>query len=691
MNNLKRLVNKSNVPEDGTCTICCSLMYGEQHDPRLFNPCNHLLCTSCNEKVGNKCPICRSQRKGPSRLHQDLREQIGKLKAHCKGHGCAVEGALHWLPFHESSCKFCEHTCQYCGQFFPRGTEHEMQCKFRCRHCRADFFYKDTSPEEHEKVCHRFPVACRSQNVGCPRKVPRDEMEAHIRTCPFHQIRDFLRMRQLQYEKVTLQMLTVQKSEVLIRKEHLEAIVKHQKLLGKYQDLFKEHVLLMEKVKNETTKERDYLLLMKRSRGTEAKYIQLSEQFIRLGERKKRLQERVLGMNQQVRRDAISQALSEDRAEVFNGLLKEFIMNAKVQYQLQHVELLTNYKSFLTLHEQQIKKSFEIMLNKSEGLFFELYGEIYKQNVNDKESIKTLKENDLQFLGKYQRLMTNQIAKVSTLLTGFIDKHMGMQKEQLEKLSSFFGMINISSTPEEIPPDILEGADLSHIAPQVLRNYNINQINQLERKIKLLEGLRDGVAPITEEALRNAIEQESDVISSTRTEDISLEIEDEIKLPTVQDTKPVYEVNPNLQLDINEFQVRPLPPASRFEVNLSRINIAEPMDEEKEPLDIPYQEMSLPDEKEEADEKTSLTLSLNHRNAPPEPSGGNIVFSIDSNFHIPTEPRNNTGGRYSPVDVGQGGTPLLLDPTAVAVALKEGSQRLLGIKIEEDARSEEVD
>jgi len=685
MNNLKRLVNKSNVPEDGTCTICCSLMFGEKHDPRLFNPCNHLFCTSCNEKVGNKCPICRSKRKGPSRLHQDLREQIGNLRAHCKGHGCSVEGTLHWLPFHESSCRFCEHTCQYCGQFFPRGTDHEMQCKFRCRHCRAVLLYKDTSPEEHEKVCHRFPVACPSQNVGCPRKVPRDEMEAHVRTCPFHQIRDFLRMRQLQYEKVTLQMLTVQKSEVLIRKEHLEAIVKHQKLLGKYQDLFKEHVNLMEKMKNETTKERDYLLLMKRSRGTEAKYIQLSEQFILLGERKKKLHERILGMNQQVRRDAISQALSEDRAEVFNGLLEEFIMNAKVHYQLQHVELLTSYKNFLTNHEQQIKKSFETMLNKSEGLFIDLYGDIYKQNVGDKDAIKTLKENDLQFLGKYQRLMTNQIAEVSTLLTGFIDKHMGMQKEQLEKLSNFFGMINISSDAAEIPPDILEGADLRHIAPQVLRSYNINQ---LERKIKLLEGLRDGVAPITEEALRNAIEQEPEIIINARTEDIALEIEDEIKLPPEQDSKPVYEVNPNLQLDINEFRVRPLPPAPKFELNLNRL-VVEPLEEVKEPLDIPFQETSLTEQKEEADEKTPLTLSLNHPNGLLEPSGGNTRFSIDSSSRVGAV--NNTDGRFNPVDVGPGVTPLLLDPEAVAVALKEGSRRLLGIKLDEDAKSEEVD
>jgi len=567
-----------------------------------------------------------------------------------------------------------------------------MQCKFRCRHCRKVLLYTDTLPEEHEKVCRKFPLPCRSHNVGCPSRVPRDEMEVHIRTCPFHQIRDFLRMKQLQYEKVTLQMLTVQKSEVLIRKEHLEAIVKHQKLLGKYQNLFKEHVTLMEKMKKETTKERDYLLLMKRSRGTEKKYIQLSEQFILLGERNQKLQERILGANQQVRRDAISEALSEDRAEVFNGLLKEFIMNAKVQYQVQHVELLTNYKKFLTSHEQQIKKNFETMLNKSEELFIDLYGEIYKKNLGDKDAMKTLKENDLSFLGQYQKLMANQISQISTLLSGFIDTHIGMQEEQLEKLSGFFGMSQISPDAEEIPKEILEGADLRHIAPQVLRSYNINQ---LERKIKLLEGLRDGVIPITEEALRNAIEQEPGLTVSDRTEDLGVETEDEIKLPPEDEPRPVYKINPELQLDINEFRVRPLPPAPDFEVDLNSLNIGEPLEEEKEPLDLPIQETTLTDQQDEADEKGSLALSLNNPDA--LPSGDNTGFSIGSDLRVLAEPRYNTEqhlgieGRFTPVDVGLGVRPVLLDPAAVALALKEGSRRLLGIKCDEDAKSEEVD
>jgi len=505
-------------------------------------------------------------------------------------------------------------------------------------------------------------------------------METHIRNCPFHQIRDFLRMRQLQYEKVTLQMLTVQKSEVLIRKEHLEAIVKHQKLLGKYQNLFKEHVNLMEKMKKETTKERDYLLLMKRSRGTEAKYIQLSEQFILLGERNKRLQERILGSDQQVKRDAISNALSDDRAEVFNCMLKEFIMNAKVQYQVQHVELLTSYKNFLTNHERQIKKNFETMLSKSEELFVGLYGEIYKKNLADKDAMKNLKDNDLTFLGEYQKLMTSQITQISTLLTRFIDTHMGMQEEQLEKLTSFFGLSDISTDAEDIPPDILEGADLRHIAPQVLRSYNINQ---LERKIKLLEGLRDGVTPITEEALRNAIEQEPGLTINSHPEDIAPDIQDEIKLPPADEPKTVYEVNPELQLDINEFRVRPLPPAPDFEVDLNVLNIGDEFEDEKEPLDLPVQEISLPDEKEEADEKVSLALS--------EPSGGDAGLSINSDLRVPTGTRNNMIGRFTPVDVGLGIRPVLLDPAAVAIALKEGSRRLLGIRNEEDAKSEEVD
>lgn len=565
-----------------------------------------------------------------------------------------------------------------------------MECWFKCRHCRKVLLYKDSSPDEHEKKCHKFPVPCLSQNVGCRKKVPRDELEAHIRTCPFHRIRDFLRMRQLQYEKVTLQMLTVQKSEVLIRKEHLEAIVKHQKLLGKYQYLFKEHVNLMEKMKKETTKERDYLLLMKRSRETEVKYIKLSEQFILLGERNKKLQWRILATDQQVRRDAISEALSKGETKEFDGLLQEFLKNAKVQYEIQHAELQSNYKSFLSIHEENIKKSFETMLNKSEKLFTGLYGDIYEKRLGTKDALKTLKENDLNFLEGYQKLMSNQLSSVSTLFSEFLDTHRGIQDRQLARLSNAFGMSEISLNKDEIPEHILESVDLSDVAPQILRSYNISK---LERKIKLLEGLRDGVTPITEEVLRNAIEQEPGLAISTPTENLAIE-EDEIKLPPEDEPATVYEVSPDLQLDISEFRVRHLPPAPDFEVDLNMLNVGmvppEPFEDTKE-------ELILSDEKEEADEKEPITLPLNFLDSLPESLRDNRGFPINSDVRVPLDPRNNfehpydRNGRLTPVDIGLGMRPLLLDPTALAEAVQEGSRRLLGIKSEEDVKSGEVD
>jgi len=686
MNNIKRLVNKTDVPEDGTCTICCSLMFGPKHEPKLFNPCKHLLCTDCDIKVKDKCPICRSQREGPSTLNRKLKNEIGLLNALCKGHGCSVKGKLRDLSTHESMCFYCEHCCRYCDGYFPTGINHELTCWYKCRYCKEKFLYKDITPKEHEKQCEKFPVCCLSKKFGCRKKVAREELESHLRTCPFHQIRDFLKLKQLQFDKVKLQMLTIQKSEMLVRKEHLEAIVKHQKLLEKYQTLFKEHVKLMEKMKNETKKERDRLLQVKKSRGTEVKYIKLSEQFMSVGEKNKELQERILSTDQQLRRDAIKTAMSKNRSKEFNHLLEEFYADAKVQYQLYHTDLQRTYKNFLTIHEDRIKEQFETILSKSGELFIALYGDVYKKGVGTADAIKTLKDDDFTFLRQYQKLMSNQLTGVGALFSGFIEKHIGIQEKQLEKLSGFLGLTDISSDKDE---NTLEVVDFRYVAPEVLRSYNIKQ---LQRKIKLLEGLRDGATPITDEVLRNAFEREPELAIIDSPENPVTDDDNDIKVSPDGENKPVFEVNPSLKLDMNEFRVSPVPSVPDLQVGLN--TLMAPLEDEKEPSHRPRQEMTLSDAKEQADEKQALPQ--NYSNTLPEPMADNRITRIGSNSLDPPETANltehqNRDGRLSPVDVGLGMRPIMLDPTAVAKALQEGSRRLLRIRGNAYANSEEVD
>lgn len=669
MNNLKRLVDKSSVPEDATCPICYRLMFGARHDPQLFNPCSHLLCTDCDTKVKDKCPICRSERKGCSKVDAKLRDEIGQLNAFCKGEGCSVEGKLQELPKHESTCYYCQHCCQYCSRYFPKGVDHENNCWFSCVHCHETLLYKDCTPKEHSEKCPKFPICCSSKDVGCEKKIKREELEAHLRTCPFHQIRNFLKVKQLQFDKIKLQMLTVQKSEMYIRKEHLEAIVKHQKLLRKYQTLYKEHVQLMETVKNETKKERNRLLLVKKSRGMEVKYIKLSEQFILVGERNKKLQQHILGANQQLKREAIETAISENRSNELNRLLKEFFTNAQLECQLHQAELSKSYKSFLSVHESQIKKRFENMLRKSGELFISLYGDVYKKDSGLADAIKTLKDEDFNFLREYQKLLSDQISVVSTLFSGFLDKHTGIQERQLGKLSSFFGLKNVLSKKDEIHQFTFEDIDLSNIAPQVLRSYNIRQ---LKRKIQLLKGLRDGATPITEEVLRNAFEKEPVLAVIDSPEEQSWEVDKVVETSNAKETKPVYEVNPALKLNMNDIRLGPLPSGPNWELNrMPDVEMVSPeiVGDESEPVVIPREEVALSDEKDHADEKEPINLSNQAQlNDPSGPSG---IHGVEPTGISPDLGRN--------------------DEQSVASAFQEGSHHLHGTRRKAESKCEEVD
>lgn len=660
MNNLKRLVDKSNVPEDATCPICYRLMFGARHDAQLFNPCSHLLCKECDTKVKDKCPICRSERKGCSKVHKKLRDEIGQLNAFCKGEGCSVEGKLQELPKHESTCYYCQHCCQYCSRYFPKGVNHENKCWFSCMHCQEKLLYKDITPNEHAEKCPKFPVCCSSKDVGCEKKVKREELEAHLRTCPFHQIRNFLKVKQLQFDKIKLQMLTVQKSEMYIRKEHLSVIVKHQKLLRKYQTLYKEHVQLMETVKNETKKERNRLLLVKKTRGMEVKYIKLSEQYMLLGERNRKLQQHILGADQQLRREAIETAMSENRSNELNRLLEEFLTNARVECQLHQAELSKSYKSFLSIHEDQIKERFENMLRKSGELFIALYGDVYKKDSGLADAIKTMKDDDFNFLRQYQKLLSDQVSIVSTLFGGFMEKHMGIQERQLDKLSSCFGWKNILFTKNETPRFTFEDIDMSNIAPQVLRSYNIRQ---LKRKIQLLKGLRDGATPITEEVLRNAFEKEP-VLAVIDSWDVDKEDE----TSPVEETNPVHEVNPDLKLDMNDIRLGPFPSGPNWEVNhRPDVDMVSPeiFGDEKEPVVISREEVALSDEKEQADEKEPINLSNEAQsNATFEPLGMHGVEPTGTN---PPDPRRN-------------------NEQAIASASEEGSRHLSGTRSKTDTK-----
>jgi len=559
-----------------------------------------------------------------------------------------------------------------------------MKCWYKCRHCQERFLFKDCSPVEHEAKCPKFPVCCLSKKFGCRKKLVREDLAEHLRTCPFHQIRDFLKVKFLELDNFKLQMLSAQKSEMLIRKQYLETIVKHQKLLGKYQALYKENVNLLQKMKNDATKKENHLLLVKKTRATEAKYVKLSEQFILMGERNKKLQERVLFTDQQARQEAIKTAMSENRAKEFNRLLDEFHSDATEQYKLQHAEFSRTYNSFRAIHKDEVKQHFEKMLNKSGKLFRALYGDVWAKDLGMADEMTILKEDDFNFLQQYQKLLANQVTGIGRLFRGFIDKHMRLQEKQLDKLGYFFGLKGTYAKKYEVSDCIYKEVDLKNVAPQVLQNYNIKQI---EGKIKQLEGLGDGNTPITEEVLHNAATE--DIVLAVRDSSEISEVDpnNEVKVSPDEEAKTVYELNTDFKLDMSEFSLHPSPSVPNIAVDGGGIGLTELFEEKKEPLAFPEQLITLTEHKQEADEKQPIiNLSpYTESNNLPEPSGEQRDQSNRLNPRLSSETKNPTEQQIKeaglePVDVGLGMRPIMLDPIAVARALQKKSQSLLGIR-----------
>merc|ERR1719499_2051385 len=116
------------------------------------------------------------------------------------------------------------------------------------------------------------------------------------------------------------------------------------------------------------------------------------------------------------------------------------------------------------------------------------------------------------------------------------------------------------------------------------------------------------------------------------------------------------------------------------------MDLAELFEEKKEPLAPPAEEITLSEHKQEADEKQPINLSpYTQSNNVREPSSEQRAQSNRSNSWVSSETRNRTEQKIKeaglePVDVGLGIRPIMLDPVAIARALREESRSLLGIR-----------
>ena len=205
------------------CPICQEILY----EP-VQTSCGHLFCGRCLKKVQSKnCPSCRAEFiREPIEDKFNARE-IRNLIVKCQNssRGCEWEGELGNVESHQNGvCGYQLVQCgNKCGAEIERREveKHEKDhCELRmyeCPYCPTWFRYQDTYKKvtsEHFKECFCFPldcpnncgkkgirrgdmsfhlpacpeevVPCRYQSLGCKVRLPRVQMEVHLKEKDTH-------------------------------------------------------------------------------------------------------------------------------------------------------------------------------------------------------------------------------------------------------------------------------------------------------------------------------------------------------------------------------------------------------------------------------------------------------------------------------------------------------------------------
>lgn len=134
----------ANIDEDFTCPICM-----EPFDIPVCTPCDHTFCRECIEDSLDKtepcCPTCRSA------LSSDNLKLASRL-------------ICNKIDRYFVKCLACDQTNIPRGQF----------------------------NDHWQKLCLKVEVPCPRADIKCPWKGPRSELEKHLSTCLYEQIRPML-------------------------------------------------------------------------------------------------------------------------------------------------------------------------------------------------------------------------------------------------------------------------------------------------------------------------------------------------------------------------------------------------------------------------------------------------------------------------------------------------------------------
>ena len=205
-------------PQKYVCSVCTQLV----KDPHLTACCGHEFCQSCLEewerKSGAKsCPHCRHENYVHI-LNKQTRREVEELRVLCskRGQGCGWEGELGVFGAHLRDCEYTPVKCCNCSLSIPRKNfeKHSTsECAFReskCVYCNREDAYIKVISFVHLAECPGYPMGCPNncgvtnikrcklathrescpleeihcpmKSAGCPRKLLRKDLEAHVAT-----------------------------------------------------------------------------------------------------------------------------------------------------------------------------------------------------------------------------------------------------------------------------------------------------------------------------------------------------------------------------------------------------------------------------------------------------------------------------------------------------------------------------
>ena len=206
------------------CPICHELLF----EP-VQTSCGHLFCGRCLKRLKSKnCPSCRTQFSREPLEDKFNEREVKNLIVKCLSNprGCVWEGELSNASSHvndvceyqlvqcpnkcgekmerrgiekhkKDKCELREYTCPHCIDWYPKyhntyknvTTVHFKKCGHFPLDCpnncgKKGIMRKDMPP--HLAACPEQVVPCRYQSLGCKARLPRKQMEQHMKDKDTH-------------------------------------------------------------------------------------------------------------------------------------------------------------------------------------------------------------------------------------------------------------------------------------------------------------------------------------------------------------------------------------------------------------------------------------------------------------------------------------------------------------------------